>query len=76
MTFVRKRDPRVKAHRMKLEEQAAVNKQKAEEQRMANLRENVAKAAVYEKANKAKIIEHHENVARLENMMKVFISIE
>nr|XP_039249682.1 dnaJ homolog subfamily C member 21-like [Styela clava] len=70
VAFVRKRDPRVKAHKVELEKVAMEQARKAEERRASAIHERVKEAALYDESNREEIMKHHERVAELEGMMK------
>nr|AGB51309.1 HSP40-like protein [Botryllus schlosseri] len=70
VSFVRKRDPRVKAHKAELERIATEQAVKAEERRMSEMRAKAEEAALYDQENFEELAKHNERVSQLENMMR------
>lgn len=70
VSFVRKRDPRVKARKAKLEKIAAEQALKAEERRVSEMRAKAEEAALYDEENFEELVKHNERVSQLENMMR------
>lgn len=70
VAYVRKRDPRVKAHKLELERIAAEQADKAEERRISAMRAKAEEAALYDEANRDELLKHNKRVSELENMMK------
>lgn len=70
VAYVRKRDPRVKAHKAELEKLAIEQAKKAEEHRISVMRAKAEEAALYDEANRDELMKHNERVSELENMMK------
>lgn len=68
---MRKRDLRVKAHKLELERLADEQAYKAEERRASLLAERVREAALYEETNREERMRENERLSQLENMMKV-----
>ncbi|PAV81151.1 hypothetical protein WR25_01812 [Diploscapter pachys] len=68
VAFIRKRDPRVKAYRQRLEEQQAESKRKAEENRRQQILRNQQLAAEYEE-NEEHAALHREHLAEIEQQL-------
>ena len=68
--FVRKRDPRVQAHKEELEKRAAALAEKTARRRAELLMARVEEAAVYEEQNLKQRQEHEEKISQLEDQLK------
>ena len=67
---MRKRDPRVQAHKEELEERAAQQVKRAARRRAELLQARVEEAAVYEEQNFEQRQKHEEQISELENQLR------
>ena len=67
---MRKRDPRVRAHKEELETRAALQTEKNAMRRAELLQARVEEAAVYEERNIEQLQEHEDKITELEEQLR------